>query len=237
MRIIQWIVAVFFLFPIVSAAAGSASLDAVQKRLQKQIVGLTIEQVRPAPIAGLYEIVSGRHIFYSDASGKHLIANGHIFDTSDRRDLTAARLQEITRIDWSVLPLDKAIVSGDPKGLPMAVFTDPDCPFCRKLEQQLVNVKGIKVYTFLFPLTQLHPHAREHAEAIWCAKDRHAAMVDMMVHKKPVAKGSCKTPLDALHALGVKLRINGTPTLIAGDGRINAGAMPAERLHDWLVNK
>ncbi|MDX8410010.1 MAG: DsbC family protein [Mariprofundales bacterium] len=237
MRIFKGIIAVLLTFPMLAIAADHESLDKVQQRLQKQIVGLTIEQVRPAPIAGLYEIVSGRNIFYSDASGKHLIANGHIFDTSNHRDLTAARLQDITRIDWSLLPLDQAIVSGDAKGVPMAVFTDPDCPFCRTLEQQLVKVKGVKVYTFLFPLTQLHKDAREHAEAIWCAKDRHAAMLDIMVHKKSVAKGSCKTPLDALHALGVKLRISGTPTLIAGDGRINAGAMPAARLHDWLVNK
>lgn len=222
------------LAPLAADAGGGEPAAQIKKRLQKQIVGLRIDRVRPAPIAGLYEIVSGRNIFYSDASGRHLIANGHIFDTRDRRDLTAERLQEINRIDWKRLPLDLAIVSGDPKGLPMAVFTDPDCPFCRRLERELQRVKGVKVYSFLFPLTRIHPHAREHAEAIWCAKDRHKAMIDLMLHGKRLSKGRCKTPIDRILALGKRLQISGTPTLVAGDGRINAGAIPADRLKQWL---
>ncbi|MDQ6951355.1 MAG: DsbC family protein [Mariprofundales bacterium] len=230
---------VSIMVPMVAQAGGAESMATIKQRLQKQIVGLPpIDSVQPAPIPGLYEVVAQRHVYYSDLSGKHLIINGHIVDTTTRRDLTAARLQEINRIDWNILPLDKAIVSGDPKGMPLAVFTDPDCPFCRKLEQELVKIKGVKVYTFLFPLTQLHKHAREHAEAIWCAKNRHQMMLDIMLHhKNPKGKHSCATPIKELNALGVKLGINGTPTLIAGDGRINAGGMPASRLKAWLVGK
>jgi len=236
---VRWMILVMALLPMMMQVGSAAeSMDKVKQRLQKQIVGFPpIDTVNPSPIAGLYEIVSQRHIFYSDASGKHLIMNGHIVDTTHRRDLTAERLQALNKIDWSILPLDKAIVSGDPKGVPVAVFTDPDCPFCRRLEQELVKVKGVKVYTFLYPLTQLHKQSRLHAESIWCAKDRHRAMLDIMLHKKELAKGKCATPIDQIHALGTKLKINGTPTLIAGDGRINPGVMPAKRLKSWLAGK
>jgi len=230
------ILILLLLLPLAAGATEKQGNDVLQK-LQKNIQGLHIDAVRPAPIAGLYEIVSGRNVFYSDLEGHHLIAGGHIFDTSNRRDLTAVRMQELNRIDWHILPLDKAVVSGDPKGVPMAVFTDPDCPFCRRLEKELLHVKGVKVYTFLFPLSQLHKHAKEHAEAIWCAKDQHQALMDIMLYNKPVAKGTCKTPIKQIHALGVKLGVSGTPTMIAGDGRLFPGLKKAEDLKQWLTKK
>lgn len=236
MKAIRWGIALLLMLPVVATAADKDQ-QAIMHTLRHNIQGLRIDAVRPAPIAGLYEIVSGRNIYYSDLEGHHLIAGGHIFDTSNRRDLTAARLQELNRIDWKILPLDKAIVSGDPKGLPLAVFTDPDCPFCRRLEKELQHVKGVRVYSFLFPLTQLHKHAEEHAKAIWCAKDRHQAMMDIMLNNKPVAKGSCATPIAEIHALGVKLGISGTPTMIAGDGRLFPGLKKADDLKAWLEAK
>ncbi len=210
--------------------------DAVVKLLKKNIHGLQISAVHRSPIDGLYEVVAGRNIFYSDKTGHYLIAGGHIFDTSNRKDLTAVRLQEINRVDWKSLPLDKAIVSGDPKGVPLAVFTDPDCPFCRKLEQTLQHLDGVKVYTFLFPLTQLHKHAEAHARAIWCASDRHEALLDIMLRNKKVAEGKCAAPIDELRSLGIRLGVSGTPTLIAGDGRIFAGLKSAEELKRWLAH-
>ena len=234
-----WIALLLLMLPLAATAADKGGQDeqAIMHTLRKNIQGLRIDAVQPAPIAGLYEIVSGRNIYYSDLEGHHLIAGGHIFDTSNRRDLTAARLQELNRIDWNILPLDKAVVSGDPKGMPLAVFTDPDCPFCRRLEKELRHVKGVKVYSFLFPLTQLHKHAEEHARAIWCAKDRHQAMMDIMLNNKPVAKGTCKTPIAEIHALGKKLGISGTPTMIAGDGRLFPGLKKADALKAWLAAK
>ena len=217
-------------------AARAADIGKVEQQIRHQITDLQIDAVRPSPIKGLYEVQSGHNIFYSNATGTHLIAGGHIFDTRTHEDLTENRLEEINRIDWSMLPLDKAIVSGDPNGMAVAIFTDPDCPFCRRLEQDLLQAKGIKVYTFLYPLTRIHPHAREHAESIWCAKDRHKAMLDVMLHNVSLPKASCQVnTLDDIQALGEKLGIHGTPTMVAGDGRMFAGYMPLEVLQAWLA--
>jgi thiol:disulfide interchange protein DsbC len=221
---------------LIPMAAQAADIGKVEQQIRHQITDLRIDAVRPSPIKGLYEVQSGRNIFYSNASGTHLIAGGHIFDTRTHEDLTEDRLEQINSIDWSVLPLDKAIVSGDPNGISVAIFTDPDCPFCRRLEQDLLHAKGIKVYTFLYPLTLIHPHAREHAESIWCAKDRHKAMLDLMLNNASLPKATCKVKtLDDIQALGEKLGIHGTPTLIAGDGRMFAGYMPLNVLEAWLT--
>lgn len=217
-------------------AAQAKDIGKIEKQIRHQITDLKIDAIRPSPIKGLYEVRSGRSLFYSNATGTYLIAGGHIFDTRTHEDLTEDRLEQINHIDWSILPLDKAIVSGDPNGMPLAIFTDPDCPFCRRLEQELQHAKGIKLYTFLYPLTMIHPHALEHAKSIWCAKHRHKVLLSVMLHNANPPKAHCNTKaLDEITALGRKLGIHGTPTMIAGDGRMFAGYMPLDRLMGWLA--
>ncbi|MDQ6991225.1 MAG: DsbC family protein [Mariprofundaceae bacterium] len=212
-------------------------MPATAAQIRANISSLPIDAIRPAPIDGLYELKVGGQIFYSDRTGQHVIASGHIFETKTRKDLTAARLEIINTVDWSSLPLKNAIVSGDPKGLPVAVFTDPNCPYCKKLENNLKAAKGIKIYTFLFPLSSIHPTARAHAESIWCAKNQHEALLDLMLKGKTLAKGTCNTPLDANIALAQKLGISGTPTMISADGRKFAGVKSASDLKAWLAQK
>ncbi len=225
------------LFATLGEAAGPLADAAVAKRIQAAIPSLPITAVRQAPIAGLYELQVGRNIFYSDADGSHLISGGQIFDTATKHNLTRDRLEEINRMDWSTLPLDKAVVSGDPKGkLKLAIFTDPECPYCRKFEHELASVKGVKVYSFLFPLS-FHKHAKRWATAIWCSKDQHKTMTDIMLHDANPAAGKCATPLDDIAKLAKQLHITGTPTLISGDGRIASGGKSAADLMRWLERR
>ena len=226
-------------------AAAPLDMDKIKAVISKHFLRLSpqlvVKSVRPFDaIPGLYEVQVRDTVFYTDAEGNHLIS-GHIIDTATRKDLTQARLEDINRIDWKTLPLKNAIVSGDPKGVPVAVFTDPDCPFCRRLETELPKVKGVKVYTFLFPLESIHPHARAEAEAIWCAgsgsKARHKAMQDIMLHNKQagdIKSTICDNPIAENIKLGESLGINGTPTLIAHDGRKHAGGFPSGQLEAWI---
>ncbi len=226
------------LVSLVAQAAERAPVS-VEREIKRAISDLPIEAVYKSPIPGLYELIVGRTIYYADRSGRYLIAGGYIFDTRTKENLTQKRLEEINRIDFSKLPLDQAFVSGDPNGkLVLAIFTDPDCPFCRRLERELEKLHGVKIYNFLYPLERLHPNARRHAEAIWCAKDRNAAKRAIMIegHDLSPPKG-CHAPIEANLKLGSKLGISGTPTLIAGDGRMHAGFMPAERLRAWLQGR
>lgn len=214
--------------------AKQPSIKNIEKNIRHQLADVPIDGVRPSPIKGLYEIRSGSNIYYADATGKYLLA-GNIFDTATKKNLTAARREQILRIDWKQLPLNKAIVSGKPDGTPIAVFTDPDCPYCRKLEKELKKVKTLKVYTFLYPLEQLHPKARAKSRAIWCSKDRHKALQAVMLKNKTLSKADCKTPVASIIALGNKLGIRGTPSIIARDGRRISGLLPAEKLQAWAA--
>jgi len=229
---------VLMLLPMSLYAADDPNVaPKIAEQIRAQIKDLKIDAVRRSPIAGLYEVQAGSNIFYVDRTGRHLIANGHVFDTSTKQDLTALRIEQMNKIDWGVLPLDKAIVSGDPKGAEMAVFTDPDCPYCLKLEETLKDIKGVKVYTFLMPLKQLHPDATRKSEAIWCSKDQHTALTQVMLDHKPITGGGCETPLADIAVLAASLNIHGTPTIISRDGRKRSGAMPAAQLKAWLAQK
>ncbi len=225
--------------PVAANAAGALAPEPVAETIRKAINDLPISEVRETPVKGLYEIRVGNTVYYATADGKHLIAGGHLFETATHRDLTRERLEEINRIDWKQLPLDLAIASGDPKAkLKLAVFTDPECPYCKRLEAILKDMKDVRVYTFLFPLTQLHPEARRKAEAIWCSKNRHETLLKSMLEGVDPGHATCANPIDKTLALGRKLGVSGTPTLFAGDGRRMSGApRTAEALRAWLARR
>ncbi|MBL4759320.1 MAG: DsbC family protein, partial [Mariprofundaceae bacterium] len=167
MRTLLFIIALTFSLPAV--AANDTTVDSkIAEQIRQALSTIPIVAIKTSPMAGLYELQVGKQILYSDVTGRYLMRGGHILDMQEQKDLTQQRLEDINRVDWSSLPLDKAIVSGDQDAKKsIAVFTDPDCPYCKGLEKTLNDVKGVKVYTFLFPLTQLHPKAYAKSEGIW----------------------------------------------------------------------
>lgn len=217
----------------------SADLHAISQKASKlRLPFEQVDEIRKTPIPGLFEVRSGRNIYYSDAKGDYFLFGADIVDTNAMKSLTRERKEEINRIDWNQLPLDKAIISGDNDAkLKLAIFTDPDCPYCRKLEKELKLLEGVKVYTFLLPLEQLHPNARAKSAAIWCSKNQHKMLQKVMLEKFIPEAATCNTPIDAIQVLAQKLNINGTPALIAGDGRIASGGKSAANLKAWLENK
>lgn len=215
----------------------SADVDSIRAHAAEVLRNTPVDAVQPSPIPGLFEVQSGRNIFYSDADGHHFVIGAHIIDSVAKKDLTRERQEVLNRVEWSTLPLDKAVISGDKNAtLKLAVFTDPECPYCRKFEKELAQLKGVKVYSFLFPLS-FHKDARRWSTAIWCSKDRHKMMTDIMVNNADPKAGTCDTPIDEIVALGEKLGINGTPTLISGDGRLSPGGKNAAELKAWLMEK
>lgn len=221
-----------------SAAASAAESDeaALEIKLRELYPATQFSGVHKTEIPELFEVGMGRNIGYTNSEGRYFLF-GHVFDMKTQKDLTAARLEELNAVDFSSLPLKDAIktVSGNGKRV-FAVFSDPDCPYCKKLEPELAKLDNVTVYTFLLPLEGLHPDAKRKATHIWCAKDRVRAWNDFMAKGDlPAMKGKeCENPIERNMQLGQKLNINGTPTLIAADGRILPGAAPIEQIEKWL---
>ncbi|SCK22086.1 thiol:disulfide interchange protein DsbC [Vogesella sp. LIG4] len=226
-----------------TASAADETPASVKAAFASKFPQHEVTSVQPAPVPGLYEVVvkmkrGGREeytIVYADAKVEHLLT-GDLIDTASHKSLTEARLDELNQVkfDFAALPFDKAIKEVRGKGeRKLAVFSDPDCPFCKRLEQEsLSKLDNVTIYTFLYPLAQLHPDAPRKAEQIWCSKDRTAAWTGVMRNgsKLPAGKASCATPLAELAKLGEQLGVEGTPALFFANGKMIAGAVPVETI-------
>ena len=227
---------------LLAIAAMTLSLSAtaqeatIRKALAERIPQMDkIDEVRPTPMAGLFEVRIGTDLFYTDAKGNYVI-QGELIDTKARRNLTEDRIAKLTAVDFSALPLKDAftIVRGDGKRK-VAVFEDPNCGYCKRFERDMQNVDNVTVYLFLYPI--LSPDSAEKSRNIWCAKDKAAAWQDYMVKDKTPAAASCDTSaLQRNLALGKKYKITGTPTLIFADGSRVPGAIGAKDVEKHLAS-
>lgn len=210
----------------------------IRATLAERFPGVRIEGVRTAPVAGLYEVYIGSEIVYVDARAEHLLS-GKLLTTTDKRNLTAERWDEFNRIDFASLPVDAAIKTVRGNGTrKLAVFSDPDCPFCRKLEQELASVDDVTIYVFLFPLEQLHKGATARSRTIWCSADRAEAWRAWMVEQKQPATAECAMdPVAGNQALAGKLHVTVTPTMFFSDGSRMTGAVSAADLGTQLVKR
>lgn len=214
-----------------------ADESAIRKALQSAYPKAKVESVTKTPFAGLYEVFIDGQILYSNENFSWFIAEGRLVDAKSRKELTSARLEELTKVDFNSLPLDQAIkvVRGN-GSRKVAVFSDPDCPFCKKLEQkELLPLNDVTIYTFLYPIDSLHPDAANKSKAIWCAPDRVKAWNDWVFNGQIAKSGTgCDHPVEKNADLGRKLGITSTPTLIFSDGKRMLGAYPSKEIEKAL---
>jgi thiol:disulfide interchange protein DsbC len=196
-----------------------------------------IDEVSKTTIPGIYELRIGSEVLYSDERGEHII-QGELIETKTRNNLTQARIDKLTAIDFASLPLKDAIVWKQGSGArKLVVFADPNCGYCKKFEKEMQGVKDVTVYTFLYPI--LGGDSPDKSRNIWCAKDNSVAWRDWMINGTPAPRnmgGKCDvSALDRNVALGKKYRVNGTPALVFEDGKRVPGAMAPEQVEKQLV--
>jgi thiol:disulfide interchange protein DsbC len=218
-------------------AAGAADLDKLRAAIGERVPGVKVERIAESPLPGLYEVVyNGREILYTDARGE-LALIGNLYNLKTRYNLTQESKDGLSRVDFASLPLDKAIVKKKGDGSRrLAVFSDPDCPFCKKLEGELAQIDNVTLYTFLYPLTAIHPDALRKARLVWCADDRAKAWDELMLKdiEPPAAKEGCDTPVEAIAAIAAQSAIQGTPGIVFPSGRLVQGYIPRDRIEELL---
>lgn len=214
--------------------AGTALADdAKVKQAVEAAIGAKPDSVRKTGILGLYEVVVGGEILYTDEKVNYLIT-GNIIDTKSRQNLTQERLNKLSAIKFADLPLELAVktVKGDGKRV-FATFEDPNCGYCKKLAKDLAVMNNVTVYTFLLPI--LSRDSAEKSRAVWCAADRAKAWSDLMVNGIAPAAGTCDAPIEKVLALAQKYNIRGTPTIFLTSGERIPGAIPLAQLEQKLA--
>lgn len=218
--------------PLTGAFAQDADL---KQKLGDRLPSLKgIEEISKTPMPGLYEIRIGTNILYTDAKGDFIL-QGELIDTRARRNLTEERVEKLTAIKFDELPLKNALMQVRGKGeRKLAIFEDPNCHYCHKLEKEIATLDNVTIYTFLIPI--LGENSVEKAKNIWCAKDRLTTWSQWMVHEKEPAAATCDTAaITANLELARANNITGTPTLVFTDGTRIPGAAPLRRIEELLT--
>ena len=200
--------------------------------------GTKIDSVTKTPYGGLYEVRMGSEIIYTDAKANFLFV-GSVLDNKAAVNFTKQRVDQITKVNFNELPLDAAVkyVKGDGKRV-IAIFEDPNCGYCKKFRKTLQAVDNVTIYTFMYNI--LSDDSVVKSRDIWCAANRSKAWDEWMIEGKvaPTAPANCQTPNDKVLALGQKLRVTGTPTVIFTDGSRLPGMVDVKALEDkWASLK
>ncbi len=104
--------------------------DQARDLLKDMIPNLKVLEVSPSPAKGFWEVyveAGGRKaLLYIDFAKKHFFS-GNLVSIAERKNLTQERLSELNRVDVSQIPVEDALVMGDPKAkIRVILFDDPD---------------------------------------------------------------------------------------------------------------
>lgn len=229
----QWITGLLAALLTLGAGAQEA---AIRKNLTERLPQLpAINEVSKTPIPGLYEVrVNDNEIYYSDAEGNYLI-QGHLIDVRQKRNLTEERVDKLLAIDFKSLPFKDAftVVRGNGQRR-MAIFSDPNCGYCKRIERDLAKLDNVTIHVFLYPV--LGPGSAEKSKLVWCSKERAQAWLDLMLKDQlPTATACDVQAIQRNLAFGQKLKVQGTPTLFFADGSRVPGAIDLAQLEKQLT--
>jgi thiol:disulfide interchange protein DsbC len=203
----------------------NAQAEQIKSELQKKLgSNVKVKSVSPAPIAGLYEVIVGNEIVYTDSAGKYLI-QGEVIELASGKNITEQRQADLNRIKWTDLNPANAIKNVRGNGSrQLAVFSDPNCGYCKRLEKSLQQLDNVTIYTYLIPI--LSPDSAQKSKQIWCSADPYKSYIDWMINGiTPSGKSDCSTPLDKNMAFAKTYGVTGTPTLFFTDGSRFPGAV------------
>jgi thiol:disulfide interchange protein DsbC len=217
-------------FALLFSAAGVsfADINTLKTRLAQQYPNVKITNIQPTEMTGLYSAVMDHQVVYINEQAQHLFV-GSMIRLKDHRNLTKDLVLENGRIEFNKLPLQDAIKTIKGNGQrKLVVFSDPNCPYCKTLDQNLQQLNNVTIYTFLYPLKaqSIIP-----SKQVWCSNNPAFAWGNLIQKGiQPSAAATCQTPIERNLALGEQLGLEGTPAIIFENGQKVMGAYPAEEI-------
>lgn len=205
-----------------------ADINQVKANLAKNSPELNLENLQSTEMKGIYSASLDGQIVYLNADAQHLIA-GTMLRVADKKNLTRDLVLKQNSIDWKKLPLQDALKSVQGSGKrQIAVFSDPNCPYCKQLEVELKKLPDVTIYTFVLPLK---PQSIKPSKQLFCEKNPAQAWEDLISKGlQPQSTKSCNNPIERNIALAKSLNIQGTPAIIFSNGLKLMGAYPAEQI-------
>ncbi len=211
----------------------------VRAAIAKKFPGLKAEDVRPSAMAGMFEVTLGADTVYVSADGKYLIY-GDMYEVETRNNLTEAGRADVRRkVLAEVDERDMIIFAPAKTKHTVTVFTDVDCGYCRKLHGEIeeLNKLGVRVRYMAFPRSGPGTEDWSKMEAVWCAKDRKAAITQAKRGETPKSAECGATPVAKQYELGEVVGVRGTPAIYTARGDHIGGYLTPDKMLEMLESR
>lgn len=215
----------------VVAAQGQDPTAMIRAKLSELVPGLKPDSVKASPIAGLYQVMYGAEVLYFTVDGRYML-RGSLLDLDRQENLTEQARNGVRKTAMEEVGEDQMIVFAPEKVKhTITVFTDIDCPYCRKLHAEMDQYEdlGIKVRYLMFPRAGVGSNSYNTAVSVWCADDSNTALT-VAKQGKAVEEKRCDNPVDEHMQLGQQVGVTGTPAIVLDNGELLPGYQPAKRL-------
>lgn len=210
------------------SAMSMADVATVSKNIKQQHPQLKLDNIQATEMKGIYSASMDGQVVYLNDDAQHILA-GSMIRLKDQHNLTKDLLIQQNSVDWKKLPLQDAIknVRGTGKRQ-IAIFSDPNCPYCKQLEAELKKLDNITIYTFILPLKA---QSVAPSKQVYCEKNPALAWENLITKAQlPTSQTSCANPVERNMALAQRLGVNGTPAIIFSNGFKVMGAYPAAQI-------
>lgn len=221
--------------PVTQAADDYA---AIKHRLQTIIpTNANNAVITKSAVQGVYQVQLGMTVVYMSKDGRFLI-NGSLVDLDTQTNLTRKAQANARKIALTGIPEETMIVYPGKEGKKqhtITVFSDIDCPYCKKLHEEIpkLNKAGVTVRYIAYPRAGVNSPSYNKAVSVWCADDKNKAMDEAMSGKTPVSK-TCKNPVKDHMMQAEVFEVSGTPNIILDSGDMLPGYVPANKLIQML---
>ena len=223
---------------LVSFSAISAPDFTQNIRDKMKELDIPVDSIKGSPVKGLYEVISNLDVYYVSVDGNYLIY-GSVYDINDdmtnmteERKSLLAKEKIIANLDkLKSFEKDMIIYPANNEKHVVTVFTDPSCPYCKKMHDDIGNYNnlGITIRYLAFPRGGVESSTYREMVRVWCADDKEAAMSKVFA-RKTFDSSDCENSVKEQYQLGVLLGVTGTPALISEDGRLIPGYLPPKDL-------
>ena len=209
-------------------ASSFANVDSVKAKLAQQYPNIKIADLQATEMTGLYSGTLDHQIVYVNENAQHLFV-GSMIRLKDQRNLTKDLAMKKDIVDFKSLPFSDAIKTVRGNGQrQLAVFSDPNCPYCKVLEGNLAGLNNVTIYTFMYPIKA---QSVLPSKKVWCSANKEYAWKNLIQKNiQPTATADCTTPIERNLELGKKLGLHGTPAIIFSNGYKAMGAYPVDEI-------
>lgn len=233
------IAAVILTLSAVTPAMADEAQDQIARKISQAVPGLNVTSVEESEAAGLYRVQSSAgQTFYSTADGQYVLTGDMLKLTSQGVVNVSEQARADARLDkmeaFGAEGVIRFPADGEEKAV-ISVFTDIDCPYCRKLHEEVprLNEYGITVNYYAFPRSGPGTASWAKYESVWCSDDQQSAMSAAKSGER-LPQSACDNPVQAQYQLGQEVGVTGTPAIVLEDGTMVGGYVPARSLAQGL---